>query len=65
MPNISKESKPYSADDTRAVSDNPEWTKKDFAKARRFGDVFPDLTRTIRRRGKQKAPAKKTVSTLA
>jgi uncharacterized protein (DUF4415 family) len=46
----------------RAVSDNPEWTRKDFAKAKRFDDVFPDLASTIRRRGKQKAPTKKAVS---
>jgi hypothetical protein len=40
----------------RVVSDNPEWTKRDFAKAKRFDETFPDLARTIRRRGKQKAP---------
>jgi hypothetical protein len=38
----------------RAVSENPEWTRKDFAKAKRFDEVFPALARTIRRRGKQK-----------
>ncbi|MEA2871275.1 MAG: hypothetical protein QOH67_1251 [Hyphomicrobiales bacterium] len=62
MPNISKKNKPYSAADMRAVSDNPEWTRKDFAKAKRFEEIFPDLARTIRRRGKQKAPIKKAVS---
>jgi uncharacterized protein (DUF4415 family) len=46
----------------RAVSDNPEWTKGDFAKAKRFDEVFPELARTIRRRGKQKALTKKAVS---
>jgi uncharacterized protein (DUF4415 family) len=46
----------------RAVSDNPEWTRNDFAKAKRFDEAFPDLARTIRRRGKQKAPTKKPVS---
>ena len=46
----------------RAVSNNPEWTKSDFAKARSFDEIFPDLARSIRRRGKQKAPTKKPVS---
>jgi uncharacterized protein (DUF4415 family) len=32
MPNAKK--KGYSAKDLREVSDNPEWTRKDFAKAR-------------------------------
>jgi len=63
MPNVSKKkNRPYSAADMRAVSDNPEWTKKDFAKAKRFEDTFPDLAHTLRRRGKQKAPTKKAVS---
>jgi uncharacterized protein (DUF4415 family) len=62
MPSTSKKNKPYSAADLRAVSDNPEWTQKDFAKAKRFDEVFPDLARTIRRRGKQKAPTKEAVS---
>ena len=43
MPNTSKKNKPYSAADMRAVSDNPERTRKDFAKAKRFDEVFPDL----------------------
>jgi uncharacterized protein (DUF4415 family) len=46
----------------RAVSDNPRWTATDFAKAKPFSEVFPDLARTIRRRGKQKAPRKRAVS---
>jgi hypothetical protein len=28
--------KPYTSNDLRAVSNNPEWTKDDFAKARPF-----------------------------
>jgi uncharacterized protein (DUF4415 family) len=62
MANTSKKNKPYSAADLRAVSDNPEWTKKDFAKAKRFDETFPELAATIPRRGKQKAPTKKAVS---
>ncbi len=42
--------------------ENPEWTKKDFAKAKSFADVFPDLAATIRRRGPQKAPTKTVVT---
>jgi len=45
-----------------AVSNNPRWTKTDFARAKRFDEVFPDLAHTLRRRGKQKAPTKKPVS---
>jgi uncharacterized DUF497 family protein len=53
----------YSAKDLREVSDNPELTKADFAKARPFGDVFPDLAASIRRgRGPSKSPTKKQVT---
>jgi len=62
MANASKKNTRYSAADLRAVSDNPEWTRKDFAKAKRFDDAFPDLAATIRRRGKQMAPTKRAVS---
>jgi len=61
MPKPSR-NKSYSAADIAAVSDNPQWTKADFAKAKRFDEAFPDLAKTIRRRGKQKAPTKKPVS---
>jgi len=48
----------YGAKDLREVSDNPELTKVDFAKARPFGEVFPDLAASIRRgRGPSKSPA--------
>ncbi len=62
MRNISRKNKPYSTADMRAVSDNPQWTRKDFSKAKRFDEAFPDLVRTIRHRGKQKAPTKRAVS---
>ena len=61
MPKLSK-NKPYTAADMREVSDNPEWTRNDFAKAKRLDEILPDLARTIRRRGKQKAPTKQAVS---
>jgi len=61
MPNAKK--KGYSAKDLREVSDNPEWTRKDFAKARPFSEALPDLAASIRKgRGPNKAPTKKLVS---
>ncbi len=48
----------YTAADLAAVSDNPEWTADDFAKAVPFEKAFPDLAATIRGRGAQKAPTK-------
>jgi uncharacterized protein (DUF4415 family) len=49
--------------DLREVSDSPELTKADFAKAKPFAEVFPDLSASIRRgRGPNKAPTKKQVS---
>ena len=61
MPNAKK--KGYSAKDLREVSDNPEWTRKDFAKARPFSEVLPVLAASIRKgRGLNKAPTKKLVS---
>src|SRR4051794_24508843 len=51
--------KGYTARDMRAVSDNPEWTEADFAKARPFDEVFPNLRRG---RGPNRAPTKKQVT---
>jgi uncharacterized protein (DUF4415 family) len=48
----------YSKADMKAVSDNPAWTKADFAKAKPFSEVFPELAKTISRRGPQKEPKK-------
>ena len=50
--------KPYTDEDWAEVSDNPEWTAEDFAKAVPFAVAFPELARTIRRRGEQKTPTK-------
>jgi uncharacterized protein (DUF4415 family) len=59
----SKKSKGYTAKDLKEVSDNPKWTKEDFAKARPFAEVFPELAASIRRgRGPNKEPTKKLVS---
>lgn len=55
--------KGYSKVDIDAVSDNPEWTEKDFAKARPFTEAFPGIASTIRKgRGPNKAPTKKLIS---
>jgi uncharacterized protein (DUF4415 family) len=56
---VAKRKKGYTADDLRAVSDNPKWTAADFAKAKPFDEVFPSLRRG---RGPNKAPTKKSVT---
>lgn len=48
----------YTQADMDVVSDNPELTVEDIAKAKPFAEAFPDLAATIRRRGAQKAPTK-------
>ncbi len=61
MPKAKK--KGFSASDLRKVSDNPEWTRKDFAKARPFAEALPELAASIRKgRGPNKTPTKKLVS---
>jgi uncharacterized protein (DUF4415 family) len=53
----------YSQKDLRDVSDNLELTKANFAKAKPFAEVFPDIAASIRKgRGPNKAPTKKLVS---
>jgi uncharacterized protein (DUF4415 family) len=45
--------------------ENPEWTAADFAAAKPFAEVFPDLAAkeiARRRRGPQKAPTKRLIS---
>jgi uncharacterized protein (DUF4415 family) len=47
----------------REVSDNPEWTKADFARAKPFAEALPELAASIRKgRGPNKAPTKRLVS---
>jgi uncharacterized protein (DUF4415 family) len=48
----------YAKADMKAVSDNPEWTGRDFAKAKPFSEVFPEIAKTISHRGPQKRPTK-------
>jgi uncharacterized protein (DUF4415 family) len=56
----------YSQEDWDEVSDNPEWTKEDFAKAKPFAEVFPEMAASLARargeRGPQKAPTKVAIS---
>lgn len=43
--------------------ENPEWTAEEFAQARPFAQVFPELAASIqRKRGKQAMPTKELVS---
>jgi uncharacterized protein (DUF4415 family) len=57
------EKKKQCARDMRAVSDNPQWTKADFARAKPFAEAMPELAASIRKgRGPNKAPTKKLVS---
>jgi uncharacterized protein (DUF4415 family) len=51
--------KGYTARDIRAVSDNPEWTKDDFARAKTFDEAFPGMRKG---RGPNKAPTKRQVT---
>ena len=53
--------KPYNNDDVAEVLDNPEWTVEDFAQARPFPEVFPELAKRLRRARTQK-PAKELIS---
>lgn len=51
--------------DLDAVSDNPEWTEADFAKAKPFSEMFPELYASIRRsRGRPKVESPKEAVTL-
>ncbi len=52
----------YTKADLAAVSDNPEWTADDFAKAVPFEKAFPELAAGIRRRGAQKTPTKESTT---
>jgi uncharacterized protein (DUF4415 family) len=55
----------YTKADIKAVSDNPEWTKEDFARAKPFSEVFPDLHASIKRfRGRPKVESPKEAVTL-
>ena len=58
-----KKTRGYSARDLADVSDSPELTSEDFARARPFAEAFPDLAKSIRKgRGPNRSPTKKLVS---
>lgn len=42
-----KRDRGYTDRDLAEVSDNSEWTKDDFARARPFAEVFPDLAASL------------------
>lgn len=61
----SRSKRGFTKADLEAVSDNPEWTKEDFARARPFRDVFPELHASIKRsRGRPKIENPKEAVTL-
>ncbi|MGN6308314.1 MAG: BrnA antitoxin family protein [Xanthobacteraceae bacterium] len=61
----SRSKRGFTKADLEAVSDNPEWTKEDFARARPFSEVFPDLHASIKRsRGRPKVENPKEAVTL-
>ncbi len=53
----------YTQADIEDVSDTPEFTEEEMAKAKPFAEVFPALAASAKRtRGKQRAPTKQLVS---
>jgi uncharacterized protein (DUF4415 family) len=53
----------YTQADLDDVSDSPEITADQIARAKPFAEAFPDLAASMRRaRGKQKAPTKQLIS---
>lgn len=62
---VDRSKRGYTKADLKTVSDNPEWTKEDFARARPFSEVFPDLHASIKRsRGRPKVENPKEAVTL-
>lgn len=53
----------YTQADLDDVSDTPEFTEAEMAKAKPFAEIFPELAASAKRtRGKQRAPTKQLVS---
>ncbi len=53
----------YTQADIEDVSDTPEFTEQEMAKAKPFAEVFPELAASAKRtRGKQRAPTKQLIS---
>ena len=55
----------YTKADLKAVSDNPEWTREKFARAKPFSEVFPGIHAQIKRsRGRPRMESPKEAITL-
>jgi uncharacterized protein (DUF4415 family) len=52
----------YTQEDWDEVSDTPESTEEELAQARPFAEAFPELAKSIARRGPQKALTKVAIS---
>ena len=53
----------YTQADIEDVSDTPEFSEEEMAKAKPFAEVFPELAGSAKRtRGKQRAPTKQLIS---
>jgi uncharacterized protein (DUF4415 family) len=52
----------YTQEDWDEVSDAPELTDEELAQAKPFAEAFPELAKSIARRGPQKAPNKVAIS---
>ncbi len=52
----------YSQEDWNEVADHPESTDEELAQAKPFAEAFPDLAKSIAKRGRQKAPTKVAIS---
>jgi hypothetical protein len=52
----------YTKKDLRQVSNNPQLTKADIAKARPFSEVFPELSGSVRRDTATRKMVKRKVS---
>jgi uncharacterized DUF497 family protein/uncharacterized protein (DUF4415 family) len=62
---VSRTKRGYTDADLKVVSNNPEWTKEDFARARPFSEVFPKLDASIKRsRGRPKVESPREAVTL-
>ncbi len=51
--------KSFTKEDWDAVSDNPEWTKKDIQEAKLFTQAFPEIAEKLRRRYRTSRTAKR------
>jgi uncharacterized protein (DUF4415 family) len=48
---MAKPKKSFSPEDLAEVLDNPEWTEEDFARAKPFSEVLPDLAMSANEAG--------------